>query len=430
MPRRIHDANLETRTARSRLQIREKPYYRALDEGVHLGYRKGKRGGKWLVRLYVGGQDYRFETLDALPDDHTEADGVAVLSYGQAQAAARQRFAAAKRAAKGLPDGCYTVRDAVESYLTWLDANRRSGHDSRCRAEAHILPELGGIALADLTGTRLQSWLDKLATSPARLRSAEGLQHYRAAPGKDDPEGRRRRRSSANRTWTVLRAALNRAWRANQVDSDAAWRKVETFRDADAARLRFLTADECRRLINASQGAFRALVQAALATGCRYGELRALEVGDFNAERGLLHVRQSKTGKGRHIVLNNEGVALFCRLTVGRLGSEPLLRKDSGAEWHRSEQCAPIAEASHRAGLAPAVNFHALRHTYASLAVMNGMPLLVVAKTLGHTSTEMVERHYGHLSNDYYAKAVRAAAPEFGVEEAEVVTPITASRVV
>ena len=45
---------------------------------------------------------------------------------------------------------------------------------------------------------------------------------------------------------------------------------------------------------------------------------------------------------------------------------------------------------------------------------MNGVPLLVVAKNLGHVDTRMVERHYGHLAPSYIADAIRAGAPKFG----------------
>ncbi|WP_228141900.1 hypothetical protein, partial [Acinetobacter baumannii] len=47
-------------------------------------------------------------------------------------------------------------------------------------------------------------------------------------------------------------------------------------------------------------------------------------------------------------------------------------------------------------------------------AVMNGMPLLVVAKNLGHTTTTMVEKHYGHLAPSFIVDAVRDHAPSFG----------------
>ena len=50
------------------------------------------------------------------------------------------------------------------------------------------------------------------------------------------------------------------------------------------------------------------------------------------------------------------------------------------------------ARACMRARLKPAVRFHALRHTWASLPTMAGVPLLVVAKNLGHADTRMVER--------------------------------------
>ena len=58
--------------------------------------------------------------------------------------------------------------------------------------------------------------------------------------------------------------------------------------------------------------------------------------------------------------------------------------------------------------------FHTLRHTWASLSVMSGVPLMVVARNLGHVDTRMVEQHYGHLAPSYVAEAIRAGAPRFG----------------
>jgi hypothetical protein len=46
---------------------------------------------------------------------------------------------------------------------------------------------------------------------------------------------------------------------------------------------------------------------------------------------------------------------------------------------------------------------------------MNGAPLMVVARNLGHTDTRMVEKHYGHLAPSYVAEQIRAAAPRFGI---------------
>src|SRR3974390_2775002 len=98
MARTIRDAALDTRAARERLKPRGKPYYRAIEQGLHLGYRKakGRRGkpavaGKWVVRHYIGGQAYNVEVI-AAADDFSDADGVAILDFGQAQTKARERM--------------------------------------------------------------------------------------------------------------------------------------------------------------------------------------------------------------------------------------------------------------------------------------------------------------------------------------------------
>jgi integrase len=71
----------------------------------------------------------------------------------------------------------------------------------------------------------------------------------------------------------------------------------------------------------------------------------------------------------------------------------------------------------------PAISFHTLRHTYASLMVMDGVPLIVVARNLGHSDTRMVEKHYGHLTSSYIREAIRSAqAIGIGDKEANIVS--------
>jgi len=412
MARIIKDVALETRAARERLKPRGKPYYRIIEEGLHLGYRKPRSGaGKWVLRHYVGGQSYTVETL-APADDLSDADGIAILSYRQAQAAARERLVKRARVDSG-KRGPLTVKDVVEHYLGWLGENRRSAVDARCRAQAHIFPTLGPIEVETLTAERLRRWLGDLARSQARLRTRTGAkQNHRAHP--QDHDGKRRRRASANRTLTILKAALNRAWREGRISSDAAWRRVEPFENVDAARIRYLRLAEAQRLINACDPHFRPLVEGALHTGARYGELTRLQVHDFNPDAGTVAIRVSKSGKARHVVLTEEGQALFTRLAMGREGSVPIFTRPDGEPWAPSNQIRRMAEASKRAKITPAVNFHALRHTWASLAVMAGAPLLVAARNLGHADTRMCEKHYSHLAPSFIADTIRATAPRFG----------------
>src|SRR5262249_30811613 len=219
---------------------------------------------------------------------------------------------------------------------------------------------------------------------------------------------------SANRTWTILRAALNHAFHDGKIESDIAWRKVKPFGNVDSARIRYLTIAEAKRLINACDPEFRPLVQAALNTGARYGELTRLQVRDFNTDAGTVAVRQSKSGKPRHIVLTDEGMALLRQLTTGKSGDELILTRADGGPWGQSHQWRFMDDAVKRAKIAPSISFHGLRHTWASLSVMGGMPLMVVARNLGHIDTRMVEKHYGHLAPSYVAETVRKHAPSFG----------------
>ena len=412
MARTVRDANLESRTARSRLKARGKPHYRTLEPGLHLGYRKPVSGaGKWVVRHYAGGQTYTVETI-ATADDYSDADGVAILSFREAQAKARERMVARAHSAAG-KTGPLIVADALDTYLDYLDANRKSGGDARYRDAAFIRPALGQIEVAALTADKLRRWHAGLAKEAPRLRTIKGEAQKHRELGTDD-ESKRRRRASANRTLTVLKAALNRAWRDGKVQSDTEWRRVEPFENVDAARVRYLTIAEAKRLLNASEPDFRRLVQAALQTGARYGELARLTVADFNSDAGTVAIRVTKSGNSRHVVLTDEGAAFFKQMCAGRAGSDMMLCSRNGATWGKSHQARPMVDACGRAKISPPINFHALRHTWASLAVMNGVPLLVVAKNLGHSDTRMVEKHYGHMSPSHVADVIRAGAPKFG----------------
>jgi hypothetical protein len=80
-----------------------------------------------------------------------------------------------------------------------------------------------------------------------------------------------------------------------------------------------------------------------------------------------------------------------------------------------------MGEACKCAKIEPEISFHVLGHTWASLAVMAGVPLMVVARNLGHTDTRMVEKHYGHLAPSYIVDAIRTSGPNFGIEADAVV---------
>jgi integrase len=430
MARTVRNPKIDTRSARSRLSERREPYWTVISEGCALGYRRGAKGGTWIARFRDENGRQHYEALGAA-DDARDADGLTVFGFPQAQARARDWFKqkAVEQAGDFLPlDRPYSVGDAVADYLA--DYKRRSGKATdRVEAAigAWITPELGPVPLAKLTKARIRAWHEKVADTPARLRTRMGeAQKHREPDG--SPEGARRRRSAANRVLTILKAALNQAHREGRCANDDAWRQVRAFREADAARLRYLSDDEVRRLANVCGPDFRALVTAALLTGCRYGELVALTVADFNPDAGSLRVRFSKSGKPRHVFLTQEGREFFEGLGAGRPGGARLLLRRNSRPWGKSEQQRPLAGACEAARLDPPVNFHGLRHTYASRLAMRGVPLAVIAAQLGHSDTRMVEKHYGHLSPNYVADTVRTAFGRLGIVEPSNTIPMISGK--
>lgn len=429
MARTVRNPKIDTRSARSRLPERREPYWTVLSAGCALGYRRGAKGGTWIARFRSDDGKQHYGPLGAA-DDARDPDGLSVFSFGQAQERARAWFDTKAREQVGdfVPsDRPYTVADALDDYRA--DYLRRGGKAADrlgWSAAAWIKPELGAVELAKLTKGRIVAWHQELAGKPARLRSKAGeAPNHREVDA--SPEGIRRRRSTANRVLTILKGALNHAHREGKCASDDAWRTVRAFREADAARLRYLSDDEARRLANACPADFRQLVTGALLMGARYGELAAMTVDDFNRDAGTVRVRISKSGKARHIVLTQEGRDIVATLATGRTGSAKLFLRSNGKQWSKSEQQRPLAAACEAAGIEPPANFHALRHTYASRLAMRGVPLAVVAAQLGHADTRMVEKHYGHLAPSYVAETVRAAFGSLGLAEPSNIVPLPAA---
>lgn len=416
MARTARDTQLGTRNARQKLRQRREPYWRTIHEGLALGYRKGTRGGFWIARAYSREQGRRYQAIEGVADDHADADGKTVLSFTQAQEAARQWSAKLARMDAGdVAEGPYTVSQAIRDYVASYERKGGKAKDKmQATIKAHIEPVLGGIDLARLRRNQVESWFHGLAEQGGRIRAKKGkVTKLREAPKTD--EEKRRRRATANRCLTVLKSALNHAHHARKVASDEAWGTVKPFRNVDTPVVRYLSEAEAKRLANACTKEFRPLVQAALLTGCRYGELVALQARDFNADAGTLAIRTSKSGKPRHVVLTDEGQRFFEHATAGKTGAALVFTRDAGGAWGKSHQQRPLTAACKDAKIKPAVRFHDLRHTHGSALAMKGVPLAVIATQLGHADTRMTERHYAHLSPSYVADTIRASFPDLGI---------------
>jgi integrase len=442
--RKKPNRNLESGTARLKLSARKEPFWTKLGSGLAMGYYrpKGEIAGTWSARFYDARTRKKFLHSLGAADDYDQADDRDVLSYDQAQVKAHAWFAEMRATARGEVhrSGPLTVQQAWEAYAE--DAERRgmkglSG--TRITAEAHILPAFGAIQVIDLTQGMIETWHLKLAKKPARVRAKKGAEvAYRKPPATE--EEKLARRSTANRVLAVLKALLNFAKRKGLTRGSAeAWREAQAFEEVESSRLRFLTPAEAQRLVNVCARDFRLLVQGALFTGARFGELAGLTVSDFEAALGKIRIAPSKMSrKARYAVLTEEGQGFFQSITAGRPGDEPLFLRTSNETrnfrspkvrraWRKSEQAREMILACEAAKIEPLV-FHELRHTHASGLINNGVPLAFVAAQLGHTSTRMVEKHYGHLAPSAMADSIRTLAPKLGIHQDSKVLPLLTKK--
>lgn len=428
MARTKRSAKLGSRESRLKLEA-EKRHQEPLSEGRYLLYRKPKNGaaGSWMARWVDK------ETLKSVQkrlgdaDDLLDADGVNILDFKTAQARAGHVFEELNKIAhleatgEVLSSGPYTVANALEDYLRDAELRGVKGHAMMTLTiKAHIIPELGTIPVAKLTKRRIEDWFHALAAAPRRMtgKARDEVKHL-ADPVTEDEK--RARKDSANRVFTNLKAALNFAVNSKHYSGTTPWREVKNFKGVGIARVRFLTIEEQRRLVNVCPEGFKQLVQAALYTGCRYGELCRLKVRDFNPTANSVFIETSKSGKSRHIALTKEGATWFTEQVAGRGAGESLLSKPNAKGKTRKYQEDPLSWGPHDqkklmidiclAAQVEAMGFHELRHTYASGLVNAGVPLAYVAAQLGHTDTSMVEKYYGHLSPSALADSIRKLAP-------------------
>jgi hypothetical protein len=216
MARTVRNQKLDTRSARAKLPVRSAIYWVSLAPGCALGYRKGPKGGVWIAKIVRGG--LRHQTALGPADDVLDPDGRLAISYVDAQGRAREWFEEVMQPAA--PAGPYTVADSVADYLGWFKATgRKSIKETEASVGAFILPQLGAEEIRSLTAARLRQWHADIAASAPRLRTRLGRQPN-LRDTSDDPEASRRRRASANRILTVLKAAFNHGWREGKVPSD------------------------------------------------------------------------------------------------------------------------------------------------------------------------------------------------------------------
>ncbi len=183
-------------------------------------------------------------------------------------------------------------------------------------------------------------------------------------------------------------------------------------------RLRYLSQEEINSLLKACKGHIRDIVECALNTGMRRGEILTLKWSQIKG--GFIYLQKTKTNNARQIPINEGLECLFEEIkkrqespkkNVIGIDRKPVKQQSFNTEYvfnyngkHVSEVKRSFKKALQVAGIDD-FRFHDLRHTFASHFIMRGGTIKELQEILGHKNISMTMR-YAHLSQEHKKKAV------------------------
>jgi len=152
-------------------------------------------------------------------------------------------------------------------------------------------------------------------------------------------------------------------------------------------RIRWLTPEQVKRLLNELPIHQQEMVIFALSTGLRQSNVLNLEWCQLDLKRkaAWIHPDQAKARKAIHVPLNSVAMAVLLR-QVGKHPNRVFTYRGDPIAWANTRAW---REALKRAGIEN-FRWHDLRHTWASWLAQQGTPMNVLQELGGWESEEMV----------------------------------------
>ena len=286
----------------------------------------------------------------------------------------------------------------------------------------HIIPEIGKIPLCKLTQNDLQQFYARLKKGGRRRLTefyGEGLSDR-----------------MVRSCHTTCRTALEKAVVEGLITTNPAIGC--RLPPKKAKEMQVLTRAEILRfLTRAKEEGYYEMFLLELTTGMRRGEIIGLKWRDLNLQTGELRITRQvvKTGSSkeisvpktkssvRTILLPSDMVELLAELKKQTKGEwmfpspvkegEP---RNPTAVYHRFQL---ILERSH----CKKIRFHDLRHTFATMALENGMDIKTLSAMIGHISAETTLNIYSHITDTMQQQAAVRIDREIGGTDAQMPEP-------
>jgi integrase len=416
MARKISFSALESRSARLRLKIRRRPYSGpSLARGISLMYRRNKTNGTWVLKASDGHGAYWTKGF-ALSDDFEDSDGKAVLTFYEAQDAAKKLARGENGSADSAP---IAVDGVLKDYRRDLEARNANPYNAES-PRVHLTPVLLAKPVQLLTATELKKWRDSLLD--------------KIAP------------ATVNRVCRCLFAALELARQHDErIQNRQAWELgLACLPDAIEARNVIISDAKVREFVATAyehDHQLGLLIDLLAITGARPSQAVRLRVEDLQEHlvRPKLMMPKSAKGGGRNrnqkkherysVPITPALAAKLKDAASGRAGDAPLLVQGDGSPWgdnpgqryHRQ-----VDKIVTDIGLDPdVVTIYALRHSSIVRMLLANVPIRLVA-SLHNTSVAMIEKTYSKYITEHSDDISRKALLQHEVPQEAVADNVIA----
>ena len=321
------------------------------------GIRYRVNGGEPIRRIVADTRDGALAELDRLKEDHQ-----------------RGLLGVAKRK---------TLTALAPLFLAHKANQGRAMEPITVRVESNLLPHFGGMALEEIQAEAIDEYI-----------------HQRKAGGVEN--------STINRDLAVLRHMLRLAvlkWR---------WLRQEPYIEMlpeNGPRELELTETEEAKLRPVCSGALWTIIQAAIFTGMREGELLALTWPQVDLAGRVIDFPPTKRGRKRLMPIAEPLYDVLARLKAGpdhsngQAPTDRVFLRPDGRPWSKWTLEAHFKKALIAAAIATPLRFHDLRHTCASRLLRLGVHEMEIQQLLGH-KTLQTTRGYITIRTEELRRAV------------------------
>ena len=358
-----------------------------------------RKDGRWEGRYVVG-------------HDPITGKMISRNVLGKTQAEVKEKLRTAIENSKRLDytqTGKYTVGQWMDE---WFEAYakvkvRPSSHQTyKGYIENHIKPNIGDIPIEKLTSLQLQKFYRLLLTE-GRIPRIESEKQPRGLSAK-----------TVRNINQVISSAMDMAVRHKLILTNPT--EGCELPKVEHREMKTLPAEQLGAFLReAKESGVYELYYLDLATGLRRGELLGLKWEDIDLQNGIIHVRRQvarvdgevkelplKTKNSyRNISISRDAVAMLTEMEAHR-SSDYVFPSSTGGPISPDSVNNMLHRVLKRAGL-PSIRFHDLRHTFATLALQNGVDIKTVSGMLGHFSAGFTLDTYAHVTTSAQKEAAR-----------------------